>query len=375
MDSDSKKDNNNHDESDVKDTAKDTSVDSSKNNAPKDDSKDDSKDTSKENNSSSGSQQAPADALSKTPEELEEERTEQAMGDTDLDSLDPQEKKVSGLRKFLRKVNVYFLLFILLLVVAGVIAAVNYFSSIQEPTEASINSQSLSTDALKQLSNTDTSVGTSSQTLTIQGNAIISGQTLARGSLSVAGNIQAGGSIEAPNIVISGSANLPSTQASSLQVANGLVIQGDTSLSNLTVSGTSSFSGTVTMSDITVSHLTLSGNAVLEVPNHIRFSGGTPSRTILGDVLGSGGSASISGSDTAGTVNINSGNSPSSGCFVRITFQQSFSSQPHVIISPVNEAAGKMDYYVIRDTTNFQICSANTITANKSFGFDYLVTY
>lgn len=347
-------------------------MDSEKDNHTDDASRDDAH---QQASTSADTQQAPADALSKTPEELEEERTEQAMGDTDLDSLDPPEKKLSPFRRFIRKVNVYFLLFILLLVVAGVIAAVNYFSSIKQPAEATINSQSLTTDALKQLSTTDTSVGTSSQTLTIQGNTIISGETLARGNLNVAGNIQVGESIQGSSITISGSANLPSTQASSLQVANTLTIQGDTSLSNLNVSGTSSFSGAMTASQITVTHLVLSGNAVLEIPNHVRFSGGTPSRSVDNGVLGNGGSASISGSDTAGTVNINSGNNPGSGCFIRITFQQSFSSQPHVIISPVDEAAGRMQYYTLRDTSGFRICSANTITANKSFSFDYLVTY
>lgn len=321
-------------------------------------------------------QQAPADALSKTPDELEEERAEQAMGDADLDSLDTQpEKKLSPFRKFIRKVNVYFLLFILLLVVAGVLAAVNYFSSIKQTPEATINSQALNAEALKQLANTDTSVGTSSQTLTIQGNAIISGQTLARGNLNVAGNIQTGGSIQGPNLTISGSANLPSTQISSLQVANAVVIQGDTTLNNINVSGTSSFGGAVTASQITVTHLVLSGNAVLEVPNHIKFSGGSPGRSVDNNVLGNGGSASVSGSDTSGSVNVNSGNNPTSGCFVRVSFQQAFSSQPHVIVSPVGDAAGRMQYYVERDTGGFRICSANGMTANKSFAFDYLVTY
>ena len=322
-------------------------------------------------------QQAPADALSKTPEELEEERTEQAANDTDLDSLDTQsEKKLSPFQKVFRKINVYFLLFLLLLVVAGVIAAINYFSSIKQPTEATINSQTLNQETLKQLANTDTSVGSSSQTLTIQGNAIIAGQTLARGNLNVAGNFQTGGTIQGPSITISGSANLPSTQISSLQVATTAAIQGDTSLNgNLTVSGSTSLNGSVTAAQITVTRLVLSGNAVLEVPNHIRFSGGTPNRSADNNVLGNGGSASVSGSDTAGSINVNSGNNPKSGCFVRVSFQQAFSGQPHVIVSPVGDAAGRMQYYVERDTAGFRICSANTITANKSFGFDYLVTY
>jgi len=320
-------------------------------------------------------QQDSADALSMTPEELEEDRTAKAAADTDLSGLDePEEKKLSPAKKFFRKINVYFLIFILILIVAGVITAVNYLNSQKPPVEAEIGSQSLSQDALKQLANTDASVGASSQTLTIQGNAIISGQTLTRGNLNVAGNFQTGGTIEGPTLTVSGATNLAETQANSLQVATTTALQGATTMRDLNVAGTSTFSGAMTASQITVTRLVLSGNATLEVPNHISFTGPTPTRTVNNAVLGVGGSSSLNGSDTSGTVNVNSGNNPTAGCFIRINFRQSFPRQPRVIVSPAGQAAGQLQFYTERDQAGFSICSANPAQSNKSFGFDYLVT-
>lgn len=314
---------------------------------------------------------APSDALSRTPEDLEQEKSEQAPV---VDPNAPVEKKVSPIKKFFKKVNLYFLIFLLLMVIAGVITAVNYLNSQKVTPEPTIANQALTEEALKKLANTDATVGNTSQTLTIQGNAIIAGQTLLRGNLNVAGNIQSGGSIQAPSLTISGTTNLGTTQINSLQVATNTAVQGSTTLRDLNVAGTSSFSGAITASQITASRLILSGNAVLQVPNHISFTGPTPSRTINASVLGSGGSASVNGSDTAGVININTGSSPTPGCFARINFQQAFTSQPHVIVSPVGSAAGQTQYYVDRNTTGFSICTANAAPANQVFAFDFFVT-
>lgn len=322
------------------------------------------------------SQQDPADALSRTPEDLEEERTAQAAADTDLSDLDEEpQKKLSPLKRFLRKVNVYLLAFILIAIVSAAIGIVTFLNSQKTPEDPSIENQALTTDALKQLANTDTSVGSSSQTLNIQGNAIIAGQTLARGDLNVAGNFQTGGNIQAPGLTVSGTTNLGTTQINGLQVATNVAIQGSTTMRDLNVAGTSSFSGAMTASQITVTRLVMSGNATLEVPNHIRFSGPSPNRTVNNSVLGNGGTASINGSDTSGSVNINSGNNPTAGCFIRVTFQQAFPSAPRVIATPVGAAGGQLQYYVERTQQGFNICSNNAPAANQAFSFDYFVTY
>ncbi len=323
-------------------------------------------------NKSNAEQQAPADALSMSPEELDEVKAAQAAAHPETPK--PEEKKISPLKKFFRKVNVYLLLFLLVVAVAAVVMVVSYLNSQKPPEEPNIATQQLSQDALKQLANTDATVGGAAQTLTIQGNAIIAGQTLMRGNLNVAGNFQSGGSIQGPSLTISGTTSLGSTQINDLQVAQNVAVQGSTTMRDLNVSGTSSFSGAMTASQITVTRLILSGNAVLQVPNHIAFTGASPSRGATGPALGNGGSASVSGSDTTGTVNINTGSGTATGCFVRVNFNQAYTSSPRVIVSPVGAGAGATQYYVDRNNTGFSICAAAPAPANQTFSFDYFVT-
>lgn len=321
--------------------------------------------------------QAPADALSRTPDELEEQKAEEAAANPEknADADKAGEKKMSPIKKIFRKVNLYFLIFMLLVIIGAIIAVVNYLNSQKAPEAANFANQQLTQEALKQLANSDATVGGSAQTLTIQGNAIISGQTLMRGNLNVAGTLQTGGAIQGPDLTISGTSNLGTAQINSLQVAQNTAIQGSTTLRDLSVSGATSFSGPVTASQITVSRLILSGSGTLQLPNHLSFTGPSPGRSFIGaGILGAGGSASVNGSDTSGSINLSSGNNPNgSGCIVRVNFQQAFSSQPRVIISPINSAAGSMEYYVERNNSGFSVCTANTPAANKSFAFDYFV--
>lgn len=321
-------------------------------------------------------QQAPADALSLTPEELEKEEEANGQEHVDLDKLAEEEakKRQGPFKRLLKKVNVYFLGFILLVAIAGAVAVVSYINDKKVAPEPSLASQTLSQDALKQLANTDVSVGSSSQTLTIKGNTIISGQTLMKGNLSVAGNLQTGGSLNVPNLTISGTSNLATAQVNTLQVATSLAVQGTTTLGTVDVSGTSNFSGPLTASQITVTKLVLSGNGSLEVPNHIGFTGATPSRTVDNHVLGAGGSASISGSDTAGTININTGSGTSPGCFVTVKFTTPFASQPRVNVTPVGAGAGLTQYYVTRTKTTFSVCTNNAAPTNQVFAYDYFIT-
>ncbi|MEO8691633.1 MAG: hypothetical protein ABI397_02500 [Candidatus Saccharimonas sp.] len=324
-----------------------------------------------EKNKTTQDQQAPADALSRTPDELEEE----AIATGTNVKKDSGAKKLSPFKQFLRKINVYLLMFLVILAVSIIFTVVLYLNSAKIPVAPTIESQQLTQDALKKLANTDASVGNTSQTLTIQGNAVIAGQTLMRGDLNVAGNLQTGGSIQGPSLTISGQSNLGPTQINNLQVSGNTAVQGDVSLKNLSVAGTSTFAGAMTASQLTVTNLTLSGNATLQVPNHISFPGSQPARaSIDASVLGAGGSASINGSDTAGTVNVNTGNNPVPGCFVKFTFNQRYSNTPRVIISPVGAAAGQAQYYAIRDNAGFSVCSANAMMANQVFAYDYFIT-
>ena len=316
-------------------------------------------------------QDAPSDALSRTPDDLQEEQAAQAAAAPKTN--EPEEKKQSGIKKLFKKFNVYFLLFLLVVAIGAVITIVNYVNSQRTPPPPTLATQELTEEQLKELATTDASVGDVSQTLTIKGNAVIDGQTLLRGNLNIAGNLQTGGTIQAPSITISGAANLGQLQANSLQVAADIAVQGNFTGQTMSIAGASTFSGPMTASRITVSELILSGNASLQIPNHIRFIGPTPGRGVNQAQIGTGGSASVSGSDTAGVINITTGNSPVAGCMVRITFAQRYATRPSVIVSPVGSGAGLTQYYVERDQDGFSVCTASPAPSNQSFGFDYFV--
>ena len=367
LEQDSSKRDESSDSDDKKDS--DSKSESSSEESSKDEPKK-STDTTPPPSSTVVTQDSPADALSRDPEDLAQEQSLNAPAPT----TKPKKKRLTKIKAFLRKLNVYFLFFLLIVIVAGAITVVMYLNSQQEPEDPDVAVQEISQEALQQLANNDVSIGDTSQTLTIQGSAVIEGQTLMRGNLSVAGNIQSGGSIQGSSLNIPGESNLGGqVQINNLQVATDLAIQGTTTVRDLSASGSASFGGSVQANQLTVTNLILSGNSTLEVPNHISFTGPSPSRTMNGGVLGGGGSTSINGSDSAGTVNINTGGGTSAGCMTRITFNQPYSKQPYVIVSPVGAGVGNMNYYVERDQSGFSICTSNAPAANQSFAFDYFV--
>jgi len=319
-------------------------------------------------------QSAPADALGSNSETIDA-TSGGPLPTEDAAATAPAKppKKPNALKAFFRRFNVYLLLFVLIVVIAGAVSIVSYLNSRKAPVTPGIASQTLTPDTLKQLANSDATVGDSGQTLTVQGNAVFDGQVLVRSNLNVAGTIQLGGPLTLADVTVSGTANLANTQVNSLQVANGTTFQGTVTVQHdLNVAGTASFSGPLTASQLTVTKLIMSGNAQLQVPNHVAFTGAAPGRTI-GNALGGGGSVSVYGSDVSGTVNVNTGNSPSAGCFLTVNFNNKFAATPHVIVTPIGEAAGETQYYVNRSTSSFSICTVNNPPANKVFAYDYFI--
>lgn len=322
-------------------------------------------------------QAAPSDALTKTNEELDEQAKADGTAEPDP-SLGPDgkpPKKLSPLKKFLKRFNVYLLLFLLILTVAAVVSVAGYLNSKKTPKTPTVGTQTLTQDTLKQLANSDATVGDTGQTLTVQGNAIFSGQVLVRSNLNVAGTIQTGQTLSVPGLSVSGTSSLATTQTNTLQVVNGSTFQGTVTIQHdLNVAGTASFSGPVTAGQITVTKLIMSGNSQLQVPNHIAFTGASPGRTINFGVLGAGGSGSINGSDTTGTLNINTGSGTAAGCFMTLTFARAFASTPHVVVTPIGSAAGQTQWYVNRSTTSFSVCTNTPPPGNQAFAYDYFIT-
>lgn len=273
-------------------------------------------------------------------------------------------------RQHFHKLNIYLLSFVLVVILAVVVVVVAATKSHNSAAPA-VSSTNLSQQQLEQLATTNVSIGNSNQVLNIGSNAIFGQQVLLQKDLDVAGNLKLGGLLSLPSLNVSGTSTLGQTQLSKLTVSGDSAFSGSVTINqNLSVAGTASFSGAISANLLTVQNLQLSGNVAFN--NHVTAGGTTPTRS-SGSALGSGGTTSISGSDTAGSIAINTGNSPSAGCFITITFSQAFNAAPHVVISPIGSGAAGLAYYVNRSTTSFSVCSTSPPPAGQSFGFDYII--
>jgi len=294
-----------------------------------------------------------------------------------LESVDTPEpvktkpiKKKRSFKDIISHVNVYVLLFILIIIIASGIVFVGSQSNKKADSPTTLASKGLSADEIKTVEGGESKVGDPKQTLTVESNSIFSGKVLVRGDLDVAGTIKVGGSLSLPGISVSGNSNFDQIQANNLGIAGNVSIQGILTVQkNIVSSGGASFGGPISAPQLSVGSLQLTGD--LSLTRHIDAGGGTPGKTD-GSALGGGGTASVSGTDTAGTLTINTGNGPNAGCFATINFTQRFNGTPHVVVTPVGSAAGSLNYYINRNNATFSICTANAAPAGQSFSFDWI---
>jgi len=277
--------------------------------------------------------------------------------------------KKGGLRNLPIFKNLWLIVFILVVLAAGAVVYVSIKSA--KPTTTVSKAGSLTDQQLASLKGNTTLVGDAKQTLDVQSNSIFEGAVLLRSDLSVAGSLKVGSGISIPSITVGGNGSF-----GQIGISGGLNVAGDTALQgnltvqkNITVNGTASFAN-LSVSTLGVTTLQLRGDFNLN--QHINASGGVPSRS-LGTAVGGGGTASVSGSDTAGTVNINTGSGPPAGCFITVSFAHTFSGTPHVVISPTNSNAANLDYYVNRSGSSFSVCTTNAPAASTNYVFDYIV--
>ena len=309
--------------------------------------------------------------------------TDKKDGDPDVIAADENVKRTVGAplkpsvakqtQSWLLSLNIWLLLFVFVLVVAGVIAFFSYsYSKKKSGSGGTINTTTLTPEVLSQLTKNDATVGSSGQVLYVQSSAVFTGKILARSDLEVAGNLVLGGLLNVPSINVAGNAGVGQLNVSrNMAVTGDTAIQGQVTISKtLQVGGSGTFTGPLSAPQITVGSLQLGGDLVIS--HHITAGGGTPGRSV-GTALGSGGTASVSGTDTAGSVSINTGGGPPAGCFITVNFVTKFNSTPYVQVTPVGSSAGGIAYYVTKTTAGFSICTATAPPANANFGFDYFV--
>ncbi len=287
---------------------------------------------------------------------------------------EPKPKKPNKIKDFFRRINVYLLFFLLLIIIAGAVFVVSYLNSRVETPPPTVSLEELAQSTAEELATIgEATIGDPSQILNVQSSAVFGGQVLIRGNANIAGNLQLGSTLSIPSLTVSGNSNLNDVQVNSLAVASSMMIQGDLTLQNdLNVSGNTTFNGNITAGRIAASELILSGTGVFEINNHIAANGPRPS-TSNGGSIGTGGTSSVSGSDTAGTVNINTGSSTSAGCMATVNFVQEYRAQPTVVITPASADAARIQYYVTRTTSGFSVCSANAPLTGRALSYNYIV--
>lgn len=284
----------------------------------------------------------------------------------------PESAKPPLLKRIWQRFNIYLLLFLLVLVIFGGVTAAFYLKSNNQAKEAqeTIDSQSLSEEAAKQLASSNVTVGSSKQILNVASNAIFGGSVLVRSDLEVAGDIKLGGNIELPGLAVTGSSKFSQLQTDTLSVTANATVQGTLTVRRgVSVLGTSTF-GNISAAQVSTNALQLNGNLVLT--RHVVAGGPIPGSS-RGTALGSGGTASVNGSDTAGSVTIHTGGGPGAGCFINVNFVTRYDNVPRVIITPVGSGAAAVNYYINRSTTGFSICTTNGAPSGQTFGFDYII--
>ncbi len=298
-----------------------------------------------------------------------QDATGEAGKNTDDDKSKKPKRKKFSITSVGGRFNIYLLLFLLMVVISVVVSVVGYIRSRDAPiSQDTITTEPLSQEALDKLKSSDVRVGDPKQILNIQSNAIFDGKVLIRDGLEVAGQLKIGGPLNLPGITVSGTSNFDQVQLKNLEISGNTTVQGQlTVLKGLSVSGPTSFAGTLSAAQFTIENLQV--NRDIQLNRHIDAGGSTPGFT-NGNALGGGGTASLSGTDTAGTVNINAGGGAGNGCFVTVNFTQRFNAVPHVVITPIGPAGAAINYYVNRTATNFSICAAGAVSG--SFAFDYI---
>jgi cytoskeletal protein CcmA (bactofilin family) len=264
-----------------------------------------------------------------------------------------------------KRFDIYLLGFIFVILIS-IFALYLAYTKSKPQNNTTAQTQSLNQSAVTQLDNNDTSVGGSSQTLEIQSSTIFTNNVLMKGNLDVAGTLKLGGAINLPGITVSGT-----TQLDQVVVAGTETIAGSLTVnSGLSVSGTTAFSGNVSAPTLTVTTLQLNGD--ITISHHIITSGSIPH--FASENLGSGGTGSVNGSDTAGTININLGSGATS-CLAHITFSTAFGSTPHVVATLVGSSSSDIsslgEFYISElSNSGFSVCVSGA-SPSGSFNVNY----
>lgn len=283
-----------------------------------------------------------------------------------------------------RKAGFLAATFVVLVILGGAAYYVIHTSR-QSSSKATFGNANLSDKQLEQLASGSLQSSSSSQTLNFNTGVVINKGLQVNGATSLA-NLSVSGVLTPNNLEIKQNAQVDGatllqgavTTKGQLNVGGNLAVTGTSIFSgNANFSGNGAFGGTLSASSISAKSATIGGLSF----GHIVTTGSTPTATPNNGA--GGGSVTISGNDTSGTVTITTGAStPSRGDLVTITFRTPFTSTPHPIATPLgidtatNIAASGGEFYVSGSTTQMVIgvSKLSLGVAGVTYTFNYLVT-
>jgi hypothetical protein len=287
---------------------------------------------------------------------------------TDIDSLDQVETVVEDLdsepavqndtpapASFLRrqsplKLAIICLLILLLCGLSFVILKYRKTATTITKT-VTINTQSLDSGTLHTLTNQLDKSGSVKQQLTISPNTLFNNDVTVQGSTSLLGPVSIG---------------------DNLSVGGGLTVGRNASIGGgLSVSGAIT-AGTLNVGSINVSTLTLSGN--FNWAGHL-ISTGTATTATVGLAIGNG-RVTVTGNDSIGSVAIVSGTSGllANGEVAIVHFHTPYSGTPIVQITPADQGAAALQYYVVAAPDFFSIRTVSAPGASVNYVFNYFVS-
>ena len=131
-----------------------------------------------------------------------------------------------------------------------------------------------------------------------------------------------------------------------------LNVTGEATLGSLTVTGSAKFAGNII------------------VGGHIITQGDAPQADV-DEASGTGAAASIEGNDTAGSLSLTAGTDIAPGKAIKVTFNKPFTNKPVVQLTPANDSAAKIKYFVEATADGFQITFIDQPEAGVTYKLNY----
>ncbi len=223
------------------------------------------------------------------------------------------------------------------------------------------------------------SAGTSTELLTISSSSLFKSRVAVSSDLKVTGSLEVSGPSNLADLTVNKTSTLgitnihgqlivsgPANFQSPAQFGAGGAISG-----NLTVTGNGSYGGSISAGSLNAATISVT---TINLSGHLSITG--PSPTVAG--TGLGGSATIEGNDSSGTVTVTVGPCTSGQCvsaggqLVIVNFHSAYPRTPHIMISPIGAPAARLEPYIQPGASSFTIGAAtinNSTTTSYSFAY------